>query len=387
MQRMAARGDSPVVAAVLSVFGATVFVVARLVVVAHGDASVFIVVGSAHLSGSGLPRGITVIRGSGYDGQFYYRLALDPARLARTAFGIRFDSLSRLERIGYPAIAWLVAGGRRSLIPDTLIVTNVVSLGALGLGGGLLARLSGRHALWGLTLAGYWGYLWSAGRDLTEITAAAFLVLGLVAYRTNRWVLAGVLLLGAVLTKETATYVVVILAATRLIGWALRRDRRPLVAADMAWIISVLGFLAWQAVVRADVGVIPLRQSGQANLGLPFVGLVDGFRHYVSAFPSVASSLWMVEFAVIVTLAVAAGTCLRRTSAPLHERVVWVAVVILAIATARGIWLGDVGFRSLDDLYLFSWIILLSSPRRLWPLASLTAAVWMAVAVELVLYL
>jgi hypothetical protein len=117
------------------------------------------------------------------------------------------------------------------------------------------------------------------------------------------------------------------------------------------------------------------------------VGLVDGFRHYVSAFPSVASSLWMVELAVMVTLAVAAGTCLRRTSAPLHERVVWVAVVILAIATARGIWLGDVGFRSLDDLYLFSWIILLGSPRRLWPLAGLTAAVWMAVAVELVLYL
>jgi hypothetical protein len=42
----------------------------------------------------------------------------------------------------------------------------------LGLGGALLARDSGRHVLWGLVLPGYWGYLWSLGRDLTEISAA-----------------------------------------------------------------------------------------------------------------------------------------------------------------------------------------------------------------------
>jgi hypothetical protein len=375
------------VVAALSGIGATVFVVARLVVVAHGNASVFIVVGSAHVSASSLPRGVAVTRGSGYDGQFYYRLALDPARLVRTAFGIRLDTFSRLERIGYPVMAWLMAAGRRSVVPETLIVTNVVGLGALGLGGGLLARQSGRHALWGLTLAGYWGYLWSAGRDLTEITAAALLVLGLVAYRADRSLLAGILLLGAVLTKETAAYVVVILAATRLVGWTAKRDRRPLVTNDVAWALPLVGFLAWQAVVLLDVGVLPLGQSGEANLGLPFEGVVDGFRHYVSAFPSVASSLWMVEFAALVVLSVAAAAVIRTTSAPVHERIVWVAVVFLAVGAAPGIWLGDVGFRSLDDVYLFSWIILLGSSKRLWPLGGLAAMVWIAVAAELILYL
>jgi hypothetical protein len=54
---------------------------------------VFIVVGSQHVVGSSLPRGVAVMRGSGYDGTFYYRMALDPADLARTAFGIRMDTI------------------------------------------------------------------------------------------------------------------------------------------------------------------------------------------------------------------------------------------------------------------------------------------------------
>ena len=110
-KRWAQLSDSPATVALAAGFAASVFVVGRLLVAAHGDPSVFIVVGSQHVVGSSLPRGVAVMRGSGYDGTFYYRMALDPADLARTAFGIRLDSFSRLERIGYPAIAWLLAGG------------------------------------------------------------------------------------------------------------------------------------------------------------------------------------------------------------------------------------------------------------------------------------
>ena len=273
--------NSPARVAAAASIGGLIFVVGRLVLVAHGNASVFIVAGSAHVDPLTLRRGIVVVDGYGYDGQFYYRMALDPGDFARSAFGIRLDSFSRLERIGYPTVAWLLAAGNPSLVPDTLIVTNVVSLGAVGLGGALLAQDSGRHAMWGLALAGYWGYLWSASRDLTEITAAGFLLVGLWAYRKSRWVLAGVLLLGAVLTKETAAYVVVIIAVTRLVGRAAGRDRRPLGTTDVSWLMPLIGFAAWQAVVFATTGSVAIRDSGNANIGPPFTGWLDG-----SAFTS-----------------------------------------------------------------------------------------------------
>jgi hypothetical protein len=55
----------------------------------------------------------------------------------------------------------------------------------------------------------------------------------------------------------------------------------------------------------------------------------------------------------------------------------------LAVSAASGIWLGDVGFRSLDDVYLFSWLVLLGTSRRLWFYGGLVAATWLVVAVEL----
>ena len=357
--------------------------VGRLVLVAHGNASVFIVAGSAHVDPLTLRRGIVVVDGYGYDGQFYYRMALDPGDFARSAFGIRLDSFSRLERIGYPTVAWLLAAGNPSLVPDTLIVTNVVSLGTVGLGGALLAQDSGRHTMWGLALAGYWGYLWSASRDLTEITAAGFLLLGLWAYRKSRWVLAGVLLLGAVLTKETAAYVVVIIAATRLVGRAAGRDRRPLGTTDVSWLMPLMGFAAWQAVVFATTGSVAIRDSGNANIGPPFTGWLDGIRFYLPSLPSVPSLLWCGELLVLTALAVGAALSIRSTTVPIHERLAWAAVVILAVCAASGIWRGDVGFRSLDDVYLFSWIVLLGTPRRLWPYVGMVSAAWLVVTVEL----
>jgi hypothetical protein len=377
-----------VAVAVVSVVAAVIFVLLRLAIATHGNISFFIVAGITHSSPRLMNPRIIVVPNSGYDGQFYYRMALDPADMARSAFGITLDSVSRLQRIAYPAIAWLLAAGRPSLVPDTLVITNVIGLGVIGFGGALMARNSGRHALWGLVLAGYWGYLWSAGRDLTEITAAAFLVLGLYAYRRERWILASVLLLGAVLSKETSAYIVLVIAATRLTGWAVRRRRRrrPITLEDAAWIVPLVGFASWQAVVFSVTGHAPLLSSGQANLGPPFTGVVDGLRFHFEAMPSRASIIWFAELAVLIILVAAAAVSVRRSSIPIHEQLAWVAVLVLAISTARGIWLGDVGFRSLDDIYLFSWLVLLGSSRRLGYLGGLVALVWLGVAIELIRY-
>jgi hypothetical protein len=46
-----------------------------------------------------------------------------------------------------------------------------------------------------------------------------------------------------------------------------------------------------------------------------------------------------------------------------------------------------VGFRSLDDVYLTSWLVLLYRPLPLRPWAFVSAGAWLVVAVELVRFI
>ena len=157
-----------------------------------------------------------------------------------------------------------------------------------------------------------------------------------------------------------------------------RWSRGPLPAA---------AFVTWQLVARLATGSWPLLTSGQRNLDLPFVGLVQGLRHYAATLPSTAAALWFGELFILVAVVVAAALALRTTSARLYERAAWFAYGVLALTLAPGIWLGDVGFRSLDDLYVFSCVILLSSRQRLTVPAVLVAGGWLAVSVELVRFI
>ncbi|MHB1582308.1 MAG: hypothetical protein ACYC0E_00965 [Acidimicrobiales bacterium] len=383
LRRLSGR---PVAVGVATALAGALFAVLRWAVAAGGNLSRFVVAGSTYVNPRRAPVGLFVGTGNGYDGQFYYRLALDPADMSRRAFGMELDSFARLGRIGYPALSWLLAvGGRPSLVPLALVVANVAGLGALGWAAARVALDSGRHALVGVVVPAYWGYLWSLGRDLTEILAAAALLTGLVALRHRRWIAAAVALSAAVLCKETAAYAVGLVGATQVVV-ALRRRRRP-EWSELAWLVPLVVFGAWELVVRAEVGRLPLRASGGANLGVPLGGLIDGLRHYAGTLPSASSFLWWGELAVLAVVALGAARTLRHSSAPVHERVIWAGSVVLALCVAHGIWLGDVGFRSLDLVYLSSWLVLLGSSYRLRWLLATSAVAWSVVCVELVLFI
>jgi hypothetical protein len=397
------RGNSALVPAGVALPLATLFVFWRWLDAAHRQLGRFVVAGARYSSPARVPKDLPVNRGSGYDGQFYYRLALDPFDLSHAAYGISFDSFSRVERLGYPFLSWLLAGGQHAGVPLTLVIVNVAACGTVALAGGLLAQSAGRHALWGLVFAGYWGYLWTLGRDLTELTAAAFVLLGLAALARRAPIWAGLALLCAVVTKETSVLLVGVLAvATSWSGWTGRRGsvaeqggstllagggagRIRFRRSDLAFVIPLLGFIGWQLVLLAGTGRLPIYKSGGENLGVPLLGLSRGFGHYLSLFPSVASALWFGELGVLVLLGVGAAVTLRRAPPPF--RLLWVASTVLVLSTATGIWLGDVGFRSLDDAYLMSWLVLLYRRQRLWPWALICGIAWVVVFVELVRYI
>ena len=375
--------DSPVLPAVVIVVAAVLFVAVRVAAALHGSLSGLVLAGTTYVDPAQAPHGLHVFRGGGYDGQFYYRLALDPFNLSPTAHGIHFDAAYRIQRIGYPSIAWLVSAGQASLVPLALVLVNLAGLGVVAFCGGVFARDAGRHAAWGLLPAGYFGFLMTLGRDTTEVTAASFMMVGLLALRRRRSVLAALVFTAAVLTQETTLIVVAAVALVRIYRLLRGEQDEPAGRADLVWIVPGLAFVGWQLSVLGLTGHPPLHSDGQSNLGLPFDALFRAVLHYLfGGAGTKLSLLWLVEVGTLAIVVAAAAMVIRgETTAHAHERLAWLLFVVFAISVSSQVWLTPApSFRSLYGLFVLSAVMLLSSRRRLTIPAGACAITWIVVA-------
>ncbi len=375
-----ARGlvpDSAVASAVALLLVAVLFVLLRLALAGSGSIGSFVDAGS-DFARPPLP-GVPIESGPGYDGQFAYRLAVDPTELDEVpqpdvrvavsnddpADNIVLDTPLRLERILYPVLAWTVSAGQDSLVPPALVVVNLLALAALGYLGGRFAQLGGRHAAWGLLLAGYWGYLFSLGRDLHEIVTGVFVLAGLLAYRKRRPAATAGLLSLAVLARETALLVVVAIAAVRILDIARRRERPR--ALDAGWLVPAVMFVSWQAACYAAIGEAPALAGGPAQVGPPVVSFVEAIGNTVGDLTGddrAAAALLLLQLAALVVVVALAGLRVRDASIPREERLAWLLALLLTLSLSRHYWTGPADLRALSDLYLLSAVLLLARPVR-----------------------
>jgi hypothetical protein len=360
-------------------------VVVRVVVKLNGQVAGLPLVGDVYGHPGHLPAGVPVYPYGGYDGQFYYRMALAPAGLQRTMYGISIDSSYRFVRIGYPALAWLLSAGQHTAVPYLLVVINVASLAAIAALGGLFAQEAGRHALWGLLLAAYFGFATSVARDLTEPLAAAAMLAGLLAYRRQRPVLTAGLFAVAALTRETALVAPVALAVTRVVGMVRRRTRPGL--PDVAWIIPAAAFVAWEMILKLATGEFPIVQDGGKNAGAPFVAAFGAIGHNfgdltasVHGAPG-AVIIWDLEFGVLMLFAVAALCSLRASTVPVYERVALVLFVLEIFSLSPTNWDGYADLRSFVEVFLLATLILFAAPRRLLWFAATAAPLFLTIAI------
>jgi len=375
---LASRTNRPAVAAALATVAALTFALARWQTWAHGRISAFILVGRHFATPAQLPHGMPVQPTYGYDGQFFYRLALNPLNFHPTAYGITMDHPYRYMRIGYPALTWLLSLGQHFLVPVMLVAVNIAAIGALGYLGALFAAAGGRHALAGLLLPGYFGLITSLSRDTAEPLAAVFLLAGLLAVRARRPVLAAALLAYGALTRETVMVAVAAIAIMRIIG-ILRRRARP-GRDDLAWVVPSVAFAAWQVVVKAATGSFPLLSDGGRNAGAPFIAPLQALRSnlaHVNTHQFDQYDLWLLQLAILAFFVIAALCSLRSTNAPVHERLAFVLYLIEICVVTPSTWGSlDADLRSFIEVYLLAVIVLLGTPRRslgAWLLPSLAA--------------
>jgi hypothetical protein len=388
--------DRAVVTAALAGAAALVFVAARLAFGTSGDLTRFVVLGAANLAGHGLPAGVHVFAGTGYDGQFYYRQALGPFDVAVVAHGIRLDGLYRLQRLGYPLVSYVAALGRPSLVPDALVGVNVAAMALVGWLGGALARQSGRHAAWGLLLAGYFGLVTTLARDLTELVEACFLLAGLLAFRHRKYLAAGLALAAAVVTKETEVFVVAAFGLVLMVRAVLPLVRgssfarrlggagspAPPLRAHLTWALPGAAFCGVQLWLYEATGHLAGSSGAQGNLATPLTAPVHAVAHYLRHPTTLADAIWLGELAVLGLVVLLAVATLRSTTVSYEERAAFLFLVGLALSLSGEVWNGQADFRSLAPLFELAGVVLLGSRRRLGALAVVVACAFLVTYVH-----
>ena len=356
---------------------ATVLVVVTLVVLLRlsfnsFDPSRFVWAGVPNADPAAVPDGLYVHpESAGFDGQFYYRLALDPATASVSDQGITLDIPSyRHQRIVYPALAWAASGGGRSgPLPVVLIVVNVVGLVALGGIAAALAVLARRPWWWGLPIAAAPGLAVALCRDTTEITAAALMAGGALALRRSRPAAAAGLLTLAVLARETALF----LPAGVGLAWCVRAavDRRlPSIRELVPAAVPGLVFIGWQLALAARWGTMPVF-SGAGAAGLPIVGIFRTIAMGAHGKGAPEHLFDLLTMAFVIAFAVLAVVASARSEAPLHERiaVVFAAGVVLCLNPVQ--WDSHLGLqRAAVELSVLGCLVLASTRDRRFAVAA-----------------
>ncbi len=304
-----------------------------------------VLVGAAQGTSSGDPRGLYVLGsrfvhppeldgvrrwdGTGYDGQFFAALAVDPLLLDENTPRYLDGPAYRAGRIGLPLAAWIVSLGNRRV---ALIVYPLLNWALSLLGVWVAARWleeDGRSVLWAAPLALSVGMVSSMLRCLPDAAAVSLLLLALWLDRGGRRGSIAVLSFAA-LVRETSLIGAVALAVGR---W--RRGERREAALALAVPAGLAALWRVWVLSRPGFGRYPL-----VDFGWPLRWLADWLR----MAPGTTLSARLAIAAVL--LAIGVVVALPRP----WSVVAWTYVGFVALALVLNI-------RVYDDAWSFGRVL------------------------------
>ncbi|MDO8391343.1 MAG: hypothetical protein Q7V57_12735 [Actinomycetota bacterium] len=379
LQRIPVR--KPFQVGLLALIIALAFCGARWAIVADHDTSRFVVAGEVFVDPAQTPVHLHTFAGTGYDGQFYWRLANDPTNLhVERADGVLLDGPMRTSRIAYPTLAWALSLGNARWVSLALIGVNVLAFGLLAWVGAALARRSSRHVLYGLLVASATGLVMSLARDLIEVVMVAAIVGGIHAVRERRWGLAALAWSVAVLSHEQCLFVIGAYALWRM--WTIARKQSRAGWADVAWVLPSVVYGTWQLIAREQVGALPIRASGSGHIVFPFQGLGKAVFEWVQGDIERQALLVFPQLAVLGALLVL--TYRARSTVAVTDR--WILFVLAAgagqaICLSYGVWEGPAELRQIVLVPTLACVAIVVSKLRVptWLFAGV-ALVWLATA-------
>jgi hypothetical protein len=237
-----------------------------------GDPTGFVQFGSEAVANIEPPPDAHVLGGTiGYDGQFYYVLALSPD-IGPHAQAV-FDPFEyRAQRIGYPALAWLASGGgSERAVPWALLAVNVVFALLATAAAAAWLRSHGRSGWFALAVALTPGVLMTILRDLTDVVGLAAALGALWAWSARREGLTAGALVLAVLARESMLLLPAVLAFD---AWRRRRGGEQARHPALLVLPALVCFAAWQAYATWRFeGEIPWATAPSNLWDAPVIGL------------------------------------------------------------------------------------------------------------------
>ena len=356
------RINTPLLPCVVAFFVASLFTWIQLRHV-NFDPRWFIGAGKGWADGRVLGKGFPIAKNDvGFDGQFYYRLAINPFTSTRTAHGITLDAPSyRQQRIFYPFLAWVFSLGQKAMVPWSLIAVNVLAFCVIGYMGGWWAKALGCHAFWGVLLLFHLGYIFSFLNTLTEIVEIACLLVALAFLHRKHWMAAGIAFSLAILSKETALPFA-FTAAVFVLGQAIWHREKPERAT--LWLLLPLAvYASVQIILTAVWGQLPAA-ANTGNLHYPFEVLVPSLlallRSAETFLDIVALEMWLCALFII-----AACFRLPKSAVSLSVKVGWVLCVVLFVSLSSVFFDRDIHFtRAFSETYIIGLLFFLAASLR-----------------------
>lgn len=389
--------NSPLGVALLTLLAYGAYAIARLLSLG-GDITRFTLASDKFIPAAAARAvGLSVqTRGYGYDGQFYYLLALNPFAAHPALAGAHFDLPAyRAQRILYPLLAWALGlGGRPALVPWMLVAINLAAIVAIGALGAKLAQRMGIAPLWGAALAFYPGLPLSLAGDLAEPLALSCALGGLLCARDRRWGWVALLLSLAVLTRETTALLAAALLAAALLARltplpALRLPTLRLIPLDewrgaaLAGLAPLLVALGWQAALLARFGQLGLVAAGSNNLGFPLLGLFEGVVAWFVLWPPLIVALHTVYVIYLLALAELTRRALLRQRRANQQAdwltLAWAGYLLMTLCLSIFVWDYYWNFlRGAIELATLSLLLLMAASPRVRRFAlTATLALWL----------
>ncbi len=291
---------------------------------------------------------------TGYDGQFYAQIAVDPSlRNAQLAAALDIPSY-RARRIFLPALAYVFGLGKPALVVETYALLNVLFC-ALLLAGLLYFYRPVTLKDFLCLVAILWtaGLLFSIALALPDLPAAT-----LAFYAACLQNLEGVpFLAAAILTKETSLLSLFSVAWPKTFTW--QALRRPLGYA----LLAAAPFAVWMVYVytRFPGGTL----FGQSNFGLPFMAFFMHLYAMGIGLATPARQVDGIEILATVSLAIQAVYLLKR---PRLDSAIWrmgAGFAVLFFLFGNSVFIDQMAFtRAVLPLTIAFNLLLMQSENR-----------------------
>jgi hypothetical protein len=187
------------------------------------------------------------------------------------------------------------------------------------------------------------------------------------------------LLTAAVLTRETTLLFALGLLAVSVIKRA-KGERYEIAGRQLTFAVTIapiVVYAAWQAMLWSIWGKPAILESGQSDLGAPFIPLFREIASWANRPPRVRIDNILFLFVLIVFLAWVIPS-LRRSIALPHERAAFLAALVLVVCFQRTIWYHYANFlRALSETFALGLLVVMGDGKRaLAPTGTAAVPVW-----------